>query len=97
MKALSVIFFVRIGTVLFSILNSFSEMMNFMYSWVHFAFKDINCRVKCGMFSVCAVNNVLDTTAINFAGMGRHSQMWALLRHLISYFGITLHTLASNF
>lgn len=47
------------------------------------------------MFCVHAVNNVvLDT--INFVGMGTCSQMWALLRHLIAYFGISLHTTASD-
>lgn len=50
------------------------------------------------MFSVHAVNNVvLDTTIIDFVGMGKYSQMWALLRYLISYFGITLHPSGSDF
>lgn len=92
--------FVRIGGVLFSICMSFFRDDEFYVSWLCFTSRIINCQVtcQCEMFGVHAVNHVvLDTAVINFVGMGRYSQELASLGHLISYFGITLHTSASDF
>lgn len=91
---------VRVGIAL-GICVSFSEMINFIYSWLYFAFKEITSRrflvCGCEKLNVCAVTNIgFNTTrinVINFIGMRMHSQMWALWKCLLPYFGIILYTL----